>query len=113
MEIIWPLGRLWREVEVTEGQVAVTKEMAVTHADFFRMLPSAFPNRDYDVNGATVYREWDGGTLEIKLGPEKIRRIALLQLPKTTVTLTFTGYSEAQRLKLIEQFDRGFQRAGG
>ena len=113
MEIIWPLGRRWRGAEVTEGCVTVTKEMAVTHADFFRTLSSVFPNRDYNVQGTIICRQWNGGTLEIKLGPESIRQIALLKLPQTLVTLTFTGYSEAQFIELIEQFDRGFQRAGG
>ena len=113
MEIIWPPGRRWRGAKVTEGCVTVTKEMAVTHADFFRTLPSVFPNRDYNVQGATVFRHRNGGTLEIKLGPESIRQIALLNLPQTLVTLTFTGYSEAQCIELIEQFDKCFQRAGG
>ena len=113
MGIIWPPGRRWRGAEVTEGCVTVTKEMAVTHADFFRTLPSVFPNRDYNVQGTTVCWQRNGGTLEIKLGPESIRQIALLNLPQTLVTLTFTGYSEAQCIELIEQFDKGFQRAGG
>ena len=93
--------------------MTVTKEMAVTHADFFRTLPSVFPDRDYNVQGTTVCRQRNSGTLEIKLGPERIRQIALLNLPQTLVTLTFTGYSEAQCIELIEQFDKGFQRAGG
>ena len=113
MGIIWPPGRQWRGAEVTEGCVTVTKEMAVTHADFFRMLPSAFPDRDYDVQGTIIWRQWGGGTLEIKLGPEGTRRIALLMLPQTLVTLTFQGYLEAQRVELIKQFDTGFRRAGG
>ena len=98
---------------MTEDRVTVTKEMAVTHADFFRILPSAFPNRDYDVQGTTIWRQSDGGTLEIKLGPEGTRRITLLKLPQTSITLTFRGYSQSQRSELIEQFDKGFQRAGG
>lgn len=93
--------------------VSVTKEMAVTHADFFRTLPSAFPARDYQVAGTTVRRLDGDRELEIKVGPEGVRQIALLKLPQTPVTLTFTGYTEAERETLIEQFDKGFQRAGG
>ena len=113
MEIIWPLGRRWRGAEMTEDLVIVTKEMAVTHADFFRVLPNAFPDRDYDVQGTKIWRQCDSGTLEIKLGPEGTRRIALLKLPQTSITLTFRGCSKTQRSELIEQFDKGFQRAGG
>jgi len=113
MGIIWPPGHRWRGGEVTEDRVTVTKEMAVTHADFFRILPSAFPDCDYDIQGTTIWRQRDGGTLEIKLGPEGTRRIALLKLPQTSITLTFRGYSQSQRSELIEQFDKGFQRAGG
>lgn len=113
MGIIWPPGHRWRGGEVTEDRVTVTKEMAVTHADFFRILPNVFPDRDYDVQGTTIRRQSDGGTLEIKLGPEGTRRIALLKLPQTSITLTFKGYSQSQRSELIEKFDKGFQRAGG
>ncbi len=96
-----------------DDAVVVTKEMAVTHADFFRSLANAFPETDYQVNGSKVIVAGDGRSLEIALGPEGVRQIALLKLPQTPVTLTFQGYSEEAREAALDQFDRAFQRAGG
>ena len=96
-----------------EDRITIIKDMAVIHVDFFRTLPGAFPDLDYNIDGTTVCRQWGGGTLEIKLGPEGFRRIALLKLPQTPVTLTLTGYSDAQRVAPMEQFDRAFRLSGG
>jgi len=94
--------------------VSIQKEMALTHADFFRGLPNAFPDTPYRVSGAGVtVDEDDGRTLEIALGPEGVRQIALLKLPMTRVALTFSGYAKADCEAVMEQFDRAFQRAGG
>lgn len=94
--------------------VTVSKEMAVTHADFFRSLPNAVDGAPYEVSGTKVtVGESDARRLEIELGPEGERRIALLSVPATPVTLRFFGYSDSERAAALEAFDRGFQRGGG
>ena len=93
--------------------VVIKKEMAVTHADFFRSLPNALAGESQTANGNRVTLESDAGTWTIELGPEGKRRIALLAVPQTPVTLTFEGYSDAQREDALERFDRAFQRGGG
>lgn len=93
--------------------VVVKKEMAVTHADFFRSLPNALDGEIFRVEGARVTVEGRAGTWTIDLGPEGKRRIALLALPKTPVTLTFHGYSDGQREEALARFERAFQRGGG
>jgi len=95
------------------GPVVVEKEMALTHADFFRCLPNALRGETCTVTGATVRIEAADGVWTIELGPEGKRRIALLAVPATPVKLTFEGFSEAARADALERFDRAFQRGGG
>ena len=95
------------------GPVTITKDMGVTHAEFFRVLPVALGTEAYSSDGARVV--WEDGTrrLEITVGPEGTRQIALLRLPRTEVALSFSGFSDAARAAALAVFDRAFQRAGG
>lgn len=93
------------------GPVTITKDMGVTHAEFFRLLPRAFGA--YSRHGARVVLEDGNRRLEITLGPEGRRQIALLRLPRTAVTLSFIGYSDDDRAAALALFERAFQRAGG
>ncbi|MDD9876486.1 MAG: hypothetical protein OXR84_03490 [Magnetovibrio sp.] len=95
------------------GPVTITKEMAVTHADFFRSIVNAFEPGGYRREADRIVAEDGERRLEITLGPEGTRQIALLAVPATPVTLTFDGYSEAERAAAMERFDRAFQRGGG
>jgi len=91
----------------------IKKEMALTHADFFRTLPQALSSSDYKKNGAKVTHENGARRLEITLGPERTRQIAKLSIPVTDVTLKFTGYTKAERDAAMQRFDRMFQKGGG
>jgi hypothetical protein len=93
--------------------VVITKEMAVTHADFFRSLPHALAGEQCTVDGTQVRLESADGTWRIELGPEGKRRIALLAVPATPVTMVFEGYSDTAREDSLQRFDRAFQRGGG
>ena len=95
------------------GPVTITKDMGVTHAEFFRLLPRALGPEAYSRHGARVVREDANRRLEITLGPEGRRQIALLGVPTTSVTLSFSGYSDVDRAAALALFDRAFQRAGG
>lgn len=91
----------------------VIKNMAISHADFFRLLPGALSGLDFTVNGTTVVAEDGPRRLEITLLPEGRRRIALLELPVTEVRLTLTGYAPADADAILLRFDRAYQRGGG
>ena len=95
------------------GAVTISKDMGVTHAEFFRLLPLALGTAAYSSDGARVVRKDGNRRLEITLGPEATRQIALLRVPRTAVTLSFSGYSEDDRAAALALFDRAFQRAGG
>ena len=93
--------------------VVIEKEMAVTHAEFFRSLPNALRGEECLIDGVSVRLSSASGTWTIELGFEGTRRIALLSLPRTQVKLIFEDYSETDRQNALERFDRAFQRAGG
>ena len=95
------------------GPVTITKDMGITHAEFFRLLPRAFGTEAYSRHGDRVVVEDGNRRLEITLGPEATRQIALLRLPRTALTLSFSGYSDDDRAAALALFDRAFQRAGG
>lgn len=95
------------------GKTVIEKEMALTHADFFRTLPRAL--------GTSKFRKLASGAvladgkkrLAVALGPEGERRIAGLAVPATRVTLTFTGYGDAEAEAALKRFERSFQKGGG
>lgn len=108
-----PSGRRWPVAEAPPPH-RVIKDMGITHAEFHRILPSLFTDAVPVVQGSTVSASWPAGRrLVITLGPEQQRRIALLALPRTLVTLDFQGFTPDQRSAFLRHFDRRFQRGGG
>lgn len=93
--------------------IAYSREMGLTHADFWRLLPRAMGEHPYTVSGNAVQATVAGGQLEITLGPAEERRIALLRLPYSVVSFTFTGLDELQQQAFKAHFDLHFQRGGG
>ncbi len=98
---------------MTAETVVIEKEMAVTHADFFRSLPNALRGEKCSIEGDLIIILSPAGTWTIQLGPEDIRQISLLSLPRTQVKLKFENYSKMDMKNALERFDRAFQRAGG
>lgn len=94
-------------------QERFSKEMGVSHADFFRLLPRAMGDTPYSVNGKTVNGELGSGTVSIEIGEQQERRIALLAIPYAQVTFTFGGVAENERTEFMRYFDLRFQRGGG
>jgi len=93
--------------------VVIKKEMALTHADFFRTLPQALGSSNFKKSGANVTHKNGARRLEISLGPERTRQIAKLTIPVTDVALKFTGYAKAELDAALKLFDRMFQKGGG
>jgi len=110
----WPSGHLSQAGKrfVTDT-VVIKKEMGLSHREFFRTIASALGTDDFE--------SWDTGVrllagdkkLEIRLGEQGERRIALLVVPRTMVTLEFTGYTEGERNASVKRFDMKFKRGGG
>ena len=98
---------------MTQAGDRITKEMAITHADFRRVLRGAFGEAVDDPGGNRLAVTIDGGRLDITLGPERERQIALFRLPACTVELAFTGLSPEAAGAALARFERSFQRGGG
>ena len=96
-----------------DDNTVFVKEMGINHADFFRILPRALGADDYAKTGNGAVLEGGGKRLEVSLGPEGKRTIALLALPVTMVTMRFTGYGEAELAETMKRFDLYFRRGGG
>ena len=98
---------------MVSGPVVIEKEMGITHSDFFRTIPRALGSEDYQQSGTGVVLESGGRRLEIVIGAEGERRIALMVIPRTQVTLTFMGYEDDDIRAAIKRFDMMFKKGGG
>lgn len=90
-----------------------SKEMGVTHKDFYRLLPRAMGDTRYEINGTTVVASVADGALTIDLGEEQVRRIALMAIPYAKVSFNFVGVDADARTLFMRHFDLSFQRGGG
>ena len=93
--------------------VRFSRDMGITHSEFFRTLPAALASTPYTVQDHDVIISDDTQRLVISLSPEGRRRIAALSLPTTQVHFTFSGYSPQDVEQFMARFDRAFQRGGG
>ena len=93
--------------------VRFSRDMGITHSEFFRTLPAAVPASAYTVQGPDIIVAEDTRRLVISLSPEGRRHIAALSLPTTQVHFTFSGYSPQDVEEFMAPFDRAFQRGGG
>ena len=93
--------------------VRFSRDMGITHREFFRTLPAALAAMPYTVQGHDVVIDDDTRRLVITLSPESRRRLAALSLPTTQVHFSFSGYSPQDIERFMARFDRAFQRGGG
>ena len=92
---------------------ALTREMSITHKDFFRLLPRA-------VNGAPITRqdnqahiETEAGQVKITLAPERVRKLGMMEFPVTQVSIEFRDFTPARQTAFLTRFDLAYQRGGG
>ena len=91
----------------------MTREMGITHSEFFRLFPLAAEGYDYAIEGDTVTLGQSHRSLIIRLSAESERRIALLTVPVTRVEFEFDGFDKHEIAAFMERFDRAFQKGGG
>jgi hypothetical protein len=91
----------------------IQREMTITHDDFFRLLPRALENREFEIINDTVLVKLNIGTLKISLTTESIRTIGSLKLPVSSVTFSFENSPEMECLSFFKDFDLAFQKGGG
>jgi hypothetical protein len=90
-----------------------TREMGMTHRDFFRTFPAVAGDTAWRHGGDTVVVAEDRQRLTITLGAENERRIAGLTLPTMDLRFEFEGYEEARVDSFMARFDLAFRRGGG
>jgi hypothetical protein len=96
-----------------EQEHSFTRELGLTHTEFYRSLPPAIAPRAFTRENDRVQIDLEPGTVTIELGPQKQRSIASLRLPYVEVRFTFSGLSIAQRQAFMERFEIHFHRGGG
>ena len=93
--------------------VRFSRDMGITHSEFFRTLPAALAALPYTVQGHDVIINNNTQRLVITLSPESRRRLGALSLPTTQAHFTFSGHSPQDIDRFMARFDRAFQRGGG
>ena len=93
--------------------IIIVKEMGLSHQEFFKTIASALGSDQFERVGASVLLTTGRLILKIELSEESERRIALMVIPRTVVTLTFINYTQAQVDAAIKRFDMVFKRGGG
>ncbi|HYH21942.1 MAG TPA: hypothetical protein VD995_25325 [Azospirillum sp.] len=91
----------------------VDKDMALTRADFARLLPEAAHGLPWRAEDGVYHIGGVEAGVEIRLEPLPDRRIALIALPRLRVTLAFRGWSAEERSAFLDRFDTAFRRGGG
>ena len=91
----------------------LVREMGIAHADFWHLLPVAVGEHAWQTEGDRVYIELEGGWVEIVLGEEGERRIALMSIPLTPVTIRWEGVARPRFDAFLARFDAYYRRGGG
>lgn len=91
----------------------VRKDMAISHADFMRILPAALDGTHFTRAGDLIQVEDQRGRVEIRLLPETVRTLSSLQIPRTEIELRFFDYGEHAIKAFMSRFDLHYRRGGG
>ncbi len=94
-------------------ETRLTREMSITHKEFFRLLPKAVNNAALARQGNQVGITTGAGLVKITLSPETVRKLALLEFPVTEVIIEFNGFSASERASFLSRFDLAYQKGGG
>ena len=89
---------------------SIVKEMALTRAEFVRLLPGAIGDAPCRADGDAVHV---GDAVSITLEPLPPRRLGLFEIPVMRVTLRFHGGDADAAHAFVQRFDRAFQKGGG
>ena len=97
-----------------KSHVKDTRQMGITHADFFRLLPRAMGENPYDLSNCTVRATLSDGSVVITLGEEKERKLsALVIMPYADVTFDYYGVPEEVRAAFERHFHLRYMRGLG
>ena len=89
------------------------REMSISQQDFYRLLPFALRDIDYEISNDQINASYGDGNIQIKPGIEHERKIASLVLPVLHVVIIFTDISPEDSEQFLADFSRAYQRGGG
>lgn len=92
---------------------SLTREMSISHREFFRLLPRAAGGAPVSRRGDQAEINTGRGVVRIMLAPETIRKLATMEFPVTEVTIEFNGLRAAEQAAFLSRFDLAYQKGGG
>ncbi|OGT82748.1 MAG: hypothetical protein A3G42_04595 [Gammaproteobacteria bacterium RIFCSPLOWO2_12_FULL_47_76] len=98
--------------EYTVSEI-IQREMTITHADFFRLLPKALADYQCKISDHTIEVKLTSGHIKIQLMPETTRRIGTLELPVTNMTFHFENTVQDEMQDFFSKFNMAYQKGGG
>lgn len=87
--------------------------MGLTRNEFFRNLPRALHDYRHEINDDKVIVKTNDGQIKITVGEEGLRKISLLKIPYTEITLDFSEVQIEIQNKFLRQFNLYYQKGGG
>ena len=87
--------------------------MALTRADFLRLLPVAIGNEPYRIEGDDIVAAGGAIAWRIRIEERAGRPFGPVALPVLAVTLTLDGAGGSEARAFVDRFLLGYQRAGG
>lgn len=93
--------------------VRVSKDMGITHAEFFRTVRSLLEGEDAELRDDGVLLRRGPARIEIRLGVEGRRTLGRFHLPRTEVELVFRDCPPGTVAAFLQRFDTRFRRGGG
>jgi hypothetical protein len=93
--------------------VAHRFEMALTRAEFLRLLPLAVGTFQWQPDGLGVEGRTDETVWTVRFLERPDRRVGPLTLPVLDVTLACSSTRPDDEVRFVERFLRAYQRAGG
>jgi hypothetical protein len=92
----------------------VSKEMGITHKEFYAELSRLLDGASYQHTNNTITFQFKCKKLEIILAPEGIRQLGQsLSLPVTFVTFHFVDFTDEEINVFIRHFNLIFMKGGG
>ena len=93
--------------------ILVQREMTITHADFFRLLPRALASYKFKISDQSIQVTMETGIVNIQLGQETTRTIGALELPVTHMKFYFKNTTDKETRQFFDKFDPAYQKGGG
>jgi len=92
----------------------VSKEMGITHKEFYAEMPRLLNGTSYQHNKDTITFQFNHKNIEIMLAPEGIRQLSQsIRLPITFVTFHFFDFTDDEMDDFIKHFNLIFMKGGG